>query len=86
MDDWLHINLYSYEVLPKATVSQYDHITLMAYLLLMGVRTQDSMVEGKDDEAVTSVNSEKRMGSFRNDKSVDCQIYISDSDKEKGYR
>jgi len=52
----------------------------------MGVRTRPSMVEGKDDEAVTYVNSEAGFGSLRIVKGVYRVIYISDTDMEKGDR
>jgi hypothetical protein len=44
------------------------------------------MVEGKDDKAVTYVNSETRFGSLRIVKGVDRLIYISDTDTEEGHR
>jgi len=44
------------------------------------------MVEANDDEAVTYVNSEMGFGSLRIVKAVDCLIYISDTDMEKGHR
>jgi len=44
------------------------------------------MVEGKDDEAVTYVNSKTGFGSLRIVKGVDRLIYISDTDMEEGYR
>jgi len=49
----------------------------------MGVRTRLSMVEGKDDEAVMSVNSKIGFGSLRMVKGVDRLIYISDTDIEE---
>jgi len=52
----------------------------------MGVRTQPSMVEGKDDEAVTYVNSESSFGSLRIVQGVERLIYISDTDIEEGHR
>jgi len=44
------------------------------------------MVEGKDDEAVRYVNSETGFGSLRIVKSVECLIYISDTNMEEGHR
>jgi hypothetical protein len=44
------------------------------------------MVEGKDDEAVIYVNSERGFGSLRIVKGVDCLIYISDTNMEQGHR
>jgi len=52
----------------------------------MGVRTRPSMVEGKNDKAVTYVNSEKGFGSLRIVKGVDRLIHISDTDMEEGHR
>jgi len=57
-------------------VSQYEHITWMMYLILPGVRTQLSMVEAKDDEAVMYVNSNVGFGSLKIVKGVDRLIYI----------
>jgi len=67
-------------------VSQYELITLMTQLILMGVRARPSMVEGKDDEEVTYVNFEMGFGSVRIVKGVDRLIYISDTDMEEGHR
>jgi len=50
----------------------------------MGVRTRPSMVEGKNDKAVTNENSETGFGSLRIVKGVDRLIYISDTDIEEG--
>jgi hypothetical protein len=44
------------------------------------------MVEGKDDKAITYVNSETGFGNLWNVKGVDCLMYISDTDMEGGYR
>ena len=44
------------------------------------------MVEGKDDEAVTCVNSETGFASLRIVKGVDRLIYISDTDMEERHR
>jgi hypothetical protein len=44
------------------------------------------MVEGKDDEAVTYVNSETGSDSLRIVKSVNRLIYISDTDMEEGHQ
>jgi len=52
----------------------------------MGVRTQPSMVEGNDDEAVTNLNSETGFGSLRIVKGVDRLIYISNTDMEEGHQ
>jgi len=52
----------------------------------MGVRTQPSMVEGKNDVVVIYVNSETGCDSLRIVQSVDRLIYISDTDMQKGYR
>ena len=54
--------------------------------MLMAVRTRPSMVESKDDKAVTYVNSETGFGSLRIVKDVDRLIYISDADMEEGHR
>jgi len=43
------------------------------------------MVEGKDDDAGTYVNSETGFGSLRIIQGVDCLIYISDIDMEKAH-
>jgi len=67
-------------------VSQYEHGTLMMWLILMEVRTRPSRVEGKDDEAVTYVNPGIGFGSVRSVKGLDRLIYISDDDMEKGHR
>jgi len=45
----------------------------------MVVRTQLSMVEGKDNEAVTYVNSKIGFCSLRVVKGVDCLKHISDT-------
>jgi len=42
------------------------------------------MVQGKDDQAVTYVNSETGSGSRRNVKGVDHLIYIGDTNIEEG--
>ena len=39
-DNWLEISLYPYKVSPIAIMSQYEHITLMTYLILLGVRSR----------------------------------------------
>jgi hypothetical protein len=52
----------------------------------MGVRSRPSMVEGKDDEAVTFVYSETGFDSLRIVQYVDCLIDISDTDMEEGHR
>jgi len=52
----------------------------------MGVRTRPSMVERKDDMAVTYVKSETGSGSLRIVKGVDRLIYISDTDMEEGHQ
>jgi len=44
------------------------------------------MVGGKDDKAVTYVNSETGFGSLRIVKGVDRLIDISDTDMEEGHR
>jgi len=44
------------------------------------------MVEGKDDEAVTYVNSETDFGSLRIVQGVDRLTYISDTDMEKRHQ
>jgi len=41
------------------------------------------MVQGKDDEGVTYVNTEKGFGSLRIVTGVDHLIYISNTDMEK---
>jgi hypothetical protein len=51
----------------------------------MGVRTRPSMVEGKNDTAVTYENSETGFGSSRIVKGIDRLIYISDTDMEEGH-
>jgi len=43
------------------------------------------MVEGKDDDAVTYVNSEKGFCSIRIDRGMDRLIYIGHTDMEKGH-
>jgi len=86
VDNWLQINVYSYEVSPIAIVSQYELITLMTELILMGVRTQPSMVEGKDDKAVAYVNSGTGFRSLRIVQGVHRLIYISNTDREEGNR
>jgi len=48
----------------------------MTLLILLGVRTQLSMVEAKDDEAVMYVKSNVGYGSLRSVKVVDRLIYI----------
>jgi len=52
----------------------------------MGVRTRPSLVEGKDDTAVTYENSKTGFGSLRIVEGVDRLIYISDTDMEEGHR
>jgi len=86
VDNWLQTSSYLYEVSPIAIVSQYMHITLMTQLILLGVRTQLSMVEGKDDEVVTYVNSKTGFRSLRIVKGVDRLIDISDTEMEKGHQ
>jgi len=76
VDNWLQTSSYPYGVSPIAIVSQYEHITWMMYLILPGVRTQLSMVEAKDDEAVMYVNSNVGFGSLKIVKGVDRLIYI----------
>jgi hypothetical protein len=49
------------------------------------VRTQRSVIHGKDDKAVTYVNSETGFGSLRIVKGVHRLIYISDTDMEEGH-
>jgi len=44
------------------------------------------MVGGKDDKAVTYVNSETGFVSLKIVKGVDRLIYISDTDMEEGHR
>jgi len=44
------------------------------------------MVEGKDDKAVTCLNSETGFGSLRIVKGVDRLLYISDADMEEGHQ
>jgi len=44
------------------------------------------MVEGKNDEVVTHVNSEIGFDSFRIVKGVDRLVYISETDMEEGHR
>jgi len=44
------------------------------------------MVEVKDEDAVTYVNSETGFGSFRIIKGVDCLIYISNTDIDEGHQ
>jgi len=44
------------------------------------------MVEGKDDEEVTYVNSKTGFDSRRIVKGVDHLIYISDTNMEEGHR
>jgi hypothetical protein len=86
VDNWLQISSYLYRVSPIAIVWHYKFITLITDLTLMGVGTRQSMVEGKDDEAVTYVNSERGSDSLRIVKSVNRLIYISDTDMEEGYQ
>jgi hypothetical protein len=43
------------------------------------------MVEKKDDEAVTNVNSETGFGRFRIIKGLDCLIYICNTNREEGH-
>jgi hypothetical protein len=52
----------------------------------MGVITRPSIVQGKDEEAVTYENCESGFGSFRTVKGVDCLIYISNTDMKEGHR
>ena len=73
------------EVSPIVIVSQYELITLLTKLILMGVRTPPSMVESKDDKAVTYVKSETGFGCLRIVKGVDRLIYSSDTDMEEGH-
>jgi len=54
--------------------------------MLMGVRTRPSIVEGKDDKAVTYVNSETGFDSLRIVKGADHLIHISDTDMEEGHQ
>jgi len=75
VDNWLHISSYPFQVSPVAIVSQYKHITLMMKITLLGVRTQLSMAEAKDDEAVTYVNSKAGFSSLRIVKGVDHLKY-----------
>jgi len=58
----------------------------MKWLIPLGVKTRQSMVEGKDDEAVTYVNSETGFGNLRIVKRVYRLIYINDTDMEEGHR
>jgi hypothetical protein len=51
----------------------------------MRVRTQPSMVDGKDDKALRYVNSETGFGCLRIVIGVDCLIYIIDTDMEEEY-
>jgi len=44
------------------------------------------MVEGKDDKAVTYVNSETALGSLRIVKGVDCLIYINNTNMKEGHQ
>jgi len=44
------------------------------------------MLEGKDEKAVTYVNSETGFGSLRIVKGVDRLIYISNTDMEEGHQ
>jgi hypothetical protein len=52
----------------------------------MGVGTRPSMVEGKDDVAVTYVNSKTGSDSLRIVKGVDRLIYISNTEVEEGHQ
>jgi hypothetical protein len=53
VEKWLQISSYTNEVSPIAIVSQYQHITLLRLLMLMGVRIRPLMIQGKDDNAFT---------------------------------
>jgi len=44
------------------------------------------MVEFKDNEVITDVNSETCFGSLRIVHGVDHQVYISDTDMEEGHQ
>jgi hypothetical protein len=52
----------------------------------MGVRTQLSMVDGKDYKAVTYVNSETGFGNLSIVQGVDRLIYIMDTDMKEGHQ
>jgi len=44
------------------------------------------MVEAKDEDAVTYVNSKTGFGSLQIVKGVDCVIYLNDSEMEEGHQ
>jgi len=83
VDNWLEINSYWFKVLPLARVSQYENITLLTWLNLLGVTTRPSMVMGNDDEAVNNVISETSFGCLTSVKVLDNVIYLSKTDIEE---
>ena len=83
VDNWLQISSYWFKVLPLASVSQYENITLLTLLILLGVTTRPSMVVGKDDEAVNNVISESSFGCHMIVKVLDHRIYLSKTDIEE---
>jgi len=58
----------------------------MTLSILMGVETQLSIVQGKDNEAVMYGNSETGSHSLMMVKSVDCLTYVCDTYMEEGPR
>jgi hypothetical protein len=82
-NNWLHIGLYLLKLSPLAVMSQFKHITFITYLILLGVRTQLSMVESNDDEVVIYVNSDRGFRIVSIVQHVDCLTSISDTDMEE---
>jgi len=83
VDNWHQVNSYLYEILPIAIWSQTQHITLIAEIILLGVRTGLPIVEDKHDEGVMYVNSKTGFGSFRIVKGLDHLIYINTEMEEE---
>jgi hypothetical protein len=83
VENWLEISSYSFKLLSLARVSQYEKITLLTCLILLGVTTRPSMVMGNDDEAVNNVISETSFGCCTIVKIWDHVIYLSNTDIEE---
>ena len=83
--NWLVISSYPYETWPIGILSQFEHIILIMWLILWGVRFRLSMIDSKDDVAVTYVNSKTGFGSLRIIQYVDHLIYISNTNMEEVY-
>jgi len=86
VDNWIPIQLYLFKVSPIAIMSHFERITFMSLEVLMGVRTPLSIVEGMADKAVTYVSCKTGFRSLRIANSMNCLIYISNTDMEGGHR